>query len=153
MLSVIVVTGWFELIALTGQSIIISARREAAAHTEAAGTCAAPGHCATAVKTSCQKGCCKNGCRLGADCRCGSASPKPPNGGLLLTAPGCHPLEGASMMLIVPHSVEYRFLLAESQLPPVSPSIQRLAPIPGTQAPSACDLLPETPPPKQISIA
>jgi hypothetical protein len=164
LLSVIVVTGWFELLALTGQGIIanvVRVRQEPVppAPPPAAEHCSPILHAALASchqhqQTTCGKSCCKNGCRMGADCRCGSAKPRPRgDGGLLITAQGCHPLDGSLTGLIVPHSVTYRFLPGSTVELISSVSFSELLPVAFDGRPVDRSVLPETPPPKSIALS
>lgn len=158
LLSVILITGWFELLALTGQSLVLEARR--AQQTDAAEAppqvCSTTMHQALALchqpaKKTCGESCCAGGCRSGADCRCGTAHQRPREAGLLITAQGCHPLDGTTNGLIVPHSVSYRFLVAESPIPALHFRLSGPDRIRFDERASDRPVAPDTPPPRRFS--
>jgi hypothetical protein len=158
LLAVLVMTGWFELVALAGQAYLREVRAQAASQlAEAPRVCAAtaaascPSHSTHKSTTRCAASCCKKGCHMGGDCRCGTAQPKAPVGALLLTRQGCHPTGPDGEALILPELTSLRVIFPASRktLHPIL--LRSLNPFSASDGfPTARLGVPDDPPPKSL---
>ena len=98
-----------------------------------------------AAKHSCT--CCGDSCLMGDSCTCGL--PDPPQGGLFMRAPSCHPGQDVAGAGFVPPSLRFEYLFTAVSVP-TNAYVACVKVMPPTVRYKNFIALPATPPPRRV---